>query len=161
MAQDNTILRHFAAKISSSEVLLANEIRSWKENLFQWQPRYLEQSYWHSMFPLSVVKLPNTSECSQNSWQPSRDLVLVLCSLVSYILPLITQLSLLPLFLCLTSLTQCTMIDPPTFWWMEQERNKLFTRPFFPVWWKMVWGRDNLLAFRDFLSSNTLCIIIV
>jgi len=113
VAQDNAILRHFAAKISSSEILLAKEIRPWKENLFQWQPRILEQSYWHSMFPMSVVKLPNTSECSQNSWQPSRDLVSVLCSLVSYILPLITQLSWLPLFLCITLLTQCTMIDPP------------------------------------------------
>jgi len=111
VAQDNAILRHFAAKISFLEVLLAKEIRSWKENLFQWQPRILEQSYWHSMFPLSVVKLSNTSECSRNSWQSSRDLVSVLCSLGSYILPWITQLSWLQLFLCIfTSLTQRNMI---------------------------------------------------
>ena len=87
MAHDNTVLRHFVAKIvfpagsnhQGTTILERNTSFSDRETL--------EQSWWHSNCPFTVDKLSTHPDCSQNSWQPSRALVSVLRSLVSCILP--------------------------------------------------------------------------
>ena len=71
------VLRHFIAKIWDSDrqgttILERNTSFSNRETL--------EQSCWHSNCPFMVEKL---STQTRNSWQPSRDLVSVLHSLVS------------------------------------------------------------------------------
>jgi len=52
----------------------------------------------------------------------------------------ISQISWSPLFPCITSLSQSNLIRLPTFRGREQERNRPFTRPIFPMWRKMVLG---------------------
>jgi len=80
VGHDNSVLRHFIAKIVFSEVPIAKEwwCRPCKE-----KPLSLTEKLWHSNFPSSQTN-PN---CSRNSWKPSYDLVSVLHVLVSCILP--------------------------------------------------------------------------
>jgi len=87
VAHNNAVLRHFVAKIvfprgsdrKGTTILERNTSFSDRETV--------EQSCWHSNCPFTVDKLLAHPDCSRNSWQPSRDLVSVLCSLVSCTLP--------------------------------------------------------------------------
>ena len=47
----------------------------------------LEQSYWHSNCPFMIDKFSTHPDRSRNSWQPSHDLISVLHSFVTCILP--------------------------------------------------------------------------
>jgi len=58
----------------------------------------------------------------------------------------------------ITSLSQSNLIGPPTFRRREQEWNRPFTRPIFPVWRKMVWERDYVWGWlASQLFSYRLC----
>ena len=63
VAHDNAVLRQ---RLSSSEVLNAKERRSAKRNTSVCVRETLEQSYWHSSFPLPIDMLTTTSQPFMN-----------------------------------------------------------------------------------------------
>jgi len=80
VAHDNTVLRHFVAKIWGSNCQGTTIL---ERNTSFSNRKTLEHSCWHSNCPFTVDKLSTHPDRSRNSWQPSRDLVSVLRSLVS------------------------------------------------------------------------------
>ena len=87
MAHDVVVLRYFIAKIVFPGGSNHQETTILERNTFFSDRVTLEQSCWHSNCPFTVDKLSTHPDHSLNSWQHSRDLVSVLCSLVSCTLP--------------------------------------------------------------------------
>ena len=144
MAHDNAVLRHIVAKIVFPGGSDRQETTILERNTSFSDRETLEQSCWHSNCPFTVDKLSTHPDRSRNSWQPSRDLVSVLRSLVSCTLPRLLSFLGRPLGPCMTSLSQSNLVGPPTFWRRERELNRPFTIPTFPGWRKMVWERRIL-----------------
>jgi len=84
VAHDNAFLRHFLAKMVFAGGSDCQETTILEINTSVSDKETLEQSCWHLNCPF---KLSTNPDHSQNSRQPSCDLVSVLRSLVSYMLP--------------------------------------------------------------------------
>ena len=119
---------------------IAKERRSWKEKLLSVTERLWSKLTGILTFHCQLSSSQIHPRHSWNCWQPSCDWVSVLPSLLHT--ASITQLSRSSLFPYITSLMQCNLIGPPTFWCVEQEWNRPFTGPFSRVWRKMVWKWD-------------------
>jgi len=127
VAHDNTVLRHFVANtvfLSSSDC----QGKKILERKTSFNDRYSGAILLAlKLFTVSCQALKHNLTIHKT---PDSLLVIWLQSCTVQSPASIAQLSWSLLFPCITSLTQCNLIGPSTFWHVEQEWDRPLTRPF-------------------------------